>query len=108
MNNQAALMEAIKLTDQILTVLDDQDFDRLAELEIQREPLIRQAFSASVEQIDRIKATHLQNLNQRVVEKLRVFKQSVLQQQKQIRKASKATKAYISHQESHLISRVSS
>lgn len=98
MNNQTALAQAIDLTNEILSVLDDQDFIRIAELETRREPLIRQAFEASVEQVDQIKAVHLQNLNQQVVKKLSDFKQSVLEQQKQVRNASKATRAYASHQ----------
>jgi len=51
-------------------------------LEIKRHPLIEQAFTQSVDQIDYIKAIHLQDLNQQVVEKLIIFKQSV-QQEKQ-------------------------
>ena len=98
MNKQAALTQAISITDEILKVLDGQDFDRLTELEAQRQPYIQQAFSKSVEQIDRIKATHLQNLNQQVVEKLIEFKQSVLQHQQSLRQSSKATRAYQSHQ----------
>ena len=98
MNSKAALTEAISITDEILVVLDDQDFLRVDELEARRQPLIRQAFAQSVDEIDSIKAIHLQNLNQQVVEKLSEFKQVILQQQQQIRTASKATKAYQNHQ----------
>ena len=94
MSDADALNQAILLTDEILSVLDDQNFDKVAELELQREPLIRQAFTGSVEQIDRIKATHLQNRNEQVVIKMNNLKQSVLQQQQQLRNASKATRAY--------------
>ena len=97
MNSKTALAEAISITDEILSVLDEQDFLRVDELEARRQPLIRQAFAQSVEEIDRIKATHLQNLNQKVVQKLTEFKQGIMQQQQQIRTASKATKAYQSH-----------
>lgn len=98
MGNVTALTQAISLTDEILNVLDEQDFQRVDELEARRQPLIIEAFSQSVEEVDHIKATHLQNLNDQVVEKLSAFKQSVLLQQKQIRTASKATKAYGEHQ----------
>jgi hypothetical protein len=94
MNNADALNQAIALTDEILSVLDDRKFDKVSELERQREPLIRQAFTGSVEQIDRIKATHLQNRNELVVIKMNSLKQSVLQQQQQLRNGSKATRAY--------------
>ncbi len=94
MNSKAALAEAISITDEILLVLDEQDFLRIDELEAKRQPLIRQAFAQSVEEIDRIKAVHLQNLNQQVVEKLSEFKQGIMQQHQQIRKATKATNAY--------------
>jgi len=97
MNSKTALAEAISITDEILSVLDEQDFMRVDELEVKRQPLIRQAFAQSVEEIDRIKAVHLQNLNQQVVKKLSEFKQSIMQQQQHIRTASKATKAYQSH-----------
>ena len=96
--SQVALVEAISLTDEILSVLETQDFDRVNELEDQRQPLIKQAFNQSVEQIDQIRALHLQNLNQQVVEKLVELKQTVLQQQRQAQNASKATRAYASHQ----------
>ncbi len=98
MNKQAALTEAISLTNEILSVLDEQDFLRIAELKTRREPLIQQAFATSVEQLDHIKAVYLQNLNEQVVKKLGDLKQSVLQQQKQIRNASKATRAYADNQ----------
>ncbi len=104
MNSKTALTEAISITDEILSVLDDQDFSRVDELEARRQLLIRQAFAQSVEEIDRIKAIHLQNLNQQVVNKLSEFKQVVLQQQKQISTASKATKAYQSHEKSAVLS----
>ena len=96
--SQAALVEAISLTDEILSVLETQDFSRVNELEEQRQPLIQRAFNQSVEQIDQIKAMHLQNLNQQVVGKLIELKQAVLQQQRQVQNASKATRAYGSHQ----------
>ena len=95
---QVALVEAISLTDEILSVLETQDFNRMNELEELRQPLIQQAFKQSVDQIDHIKAMHLQNLNQQVVEKLIGLKQAVLQQQRQVQNASKATQAYGSHQ----------
>ena len=44
-------------------------------------------------------AEHLKNLNQQVVEKLALFKESVLLQHVQIRNASKATRAYREHVE---------
>lgn len=97
MGNVAALTQAISLTDEILTVLELKDFATVSDLEARRQPLIREAFSQSIEEVDRIKAIHLQNLNQQVVEKLGEFKQSVLLQQKQARNASKATRAYTNH-----------
>lgn len=100
MKTQAALTEAISLTDEILAVLDDQDFALIEALDSQRQPLIKLAFAQSVEDIDNIKAHHLQNLNQQVIEKLIGLKQSVLEQQQQIRKSSHASKAYSDQQAS--------
>lgn len=98
MGNVAALTQAISLTDEILNVLEESDFDAVADLDARRQPLIVKAFSDSIDEIDVIKSRHLQSLNEQVVEKLSVFKQSVLQQQKQLRAGSKATRAYGAHQ----------
>jgi len=97
-DNQLALTQAIELTDDVLLALDDQNFDKVDLLEFKRQPLIEKAFSQSVEQIDHIKAIHLQNLNQLVVEKLIVFRQTIKVQQRQAMNASKATQAYQNHQ----------
>jgi hypothetical protein len=94
MNDVAALSEAISLTDEILSVLEDNDITAVSELDARRLPLIKKAFSVSIEQIDVIKAQHLENLNQQVVEKLKSLRQSVLTQQRQNQNALKATKAY--------------
>lgn len=97
MNEKKALGQAIELTDEILELLEQGEFDRINELECQRKPYIEKAFRASVEEIDLIKAQHLQNLNQQVIDKLNLFKQSIMQQQAHIRSASKASRAYLSN-----------
>jgi len=96
-NQQDALSAAITLTNEILEILEEGEFERVEELEARRNIYIEQAFADSIEHIDRIKAQHLQSLNQQVVEKLNLFKQSVILQQKRIRIASKATRAYLSN-----------
>ncbi|MDH3221837.1 MAG: hypothetical protein OEO19_20070 [Gammaproteobacteria bacterium] len=97
MNQQNALAQAIVLTDQILEVLEDGEFDRVRELEAIRDPYIKQAFIDSIEEIDLIKAQHLKNLNQQVVDKLNLFRQQVMQQQARLRTATKAAHAYRSN-----------
>jgi len=97
MRQQSVLIQAIAITDEILLLLADRDFDRISELESKRQPLIRQAFAQSVRDIDSMKARHLASLNDQVVEKLNEFKQSVLQEQARIRAASKANRAYQSN-----------
>ena len=97
MDNKFALEQAIALTDEILEVLDTGEFVRVNELEAIRKPYIEQAFKGSVEEIDVIRAHHLQNLNQQVVEKLALFKQSIMLQQSRIRTAAKATRAYLDY-----------
>ena len=96
MSNIAALNQAIALTNEILEVLEQKDFAAISELEARREPLVKLAFSESIEQIDVIKAQHLQNMNQLVVDKLKDFKESILRQQQQVQYAVKATRAYAS------------
>jgi len=95
MDSKAALVRAIAITDEILEMLEQGEFGRVNELEGQRKPFIEQAFMGSVEEIDVIRAQHLKNLNQQVVDKLNLFKQSIILQQAQIRAASKATRAYL-------------
>lgn len=94
MSYQNALEQAVALTDEILALLESGEFDRIDELDALRQPLIKQAFSASIEQIDLIRAHHLKNLNQQVVSRLTLLKESVMQQQAQLRKSSKAAQAY--------------
>lgn len=97
MNQQQALNTAISLTDEILELLESGEFEHIGELEMKRKSYIEQAFIASVEQIDLIRAQHLQSLNQQVVDKLELFKQSVIMQQTRLRTASKASQAYLSN-----------
>jgi hypothetical protein len=98
MSNHGALEQAIKLTDEILVLLEEQDLSRLDALEVERQSCMGQAFSQPVEQIDRIKSLYLLSLNQEVVEKLIVLKLSIRQKQQVASNASKATRAYRSHQ----------
>ncbi len=95
MNKQQALNTAINLTDEILELLESGEFGRIGELEMKRKSYIEQAFVVSVEQIDLIRAQHLQSLNQQVVDKLELFRQSVIMQQASLRTASKASQAYL-------------
>jgi hypothetical protein len=97
MNKQQALNTAISLTDEILELLESGEFKRVGELEMIRKSYIEQVFVASVEQIDLIRAQHLQSLNQQVVDKLELFKQSVIMQQTRLRTASRASQAYLSN-----------
>ncbi len=97
MNKQQALSAAITLTDDILEILDDGGIERVNDLEAKRKLYIEQAFADSIEHVDLIKAQHLQSLNQQVVDKLILLKQSVAVQQKHIRIASKASRAYLSN-----------
>lgn len=92
-----ALSEAISLTDEILLLLDAEDFEGVGKLDAQRLPLIEQAFSGSIEEIDQIKARHLQSLNQQVVERLNLLRNAVLEQQARLRQSSKAARAYQSN-----------
>lgn len=94
MRQQSALLQAITLTDEILELLDAGEFDTIAAIECQRQPLIQQAFAASIAEIDRIKAQHLKNLNDQVVHKLTDFRQSILKQQASLRSSSRAARAY--------------
>ena len=94
MSQESDLARAISLTDEILEVLDQGEFERIGELDKLRQPLIKQVFTESIEQIDLIKARHLQNLNQQVVDRLSLFKESILEHQARVRNASKAARAY--------------
>ena len=94
MNRQEALSRAIELTDEILDVLDDGAFERVSQLDRERQTYIKQAFTASIEQIDLIRAHHLKNLNQQVVDRLNQFKQSIIARQEDLRNSANAVRAY--------------
>ncbi len=98
---KSALTRAIALTDEILEVLESGDFNRVSELESTREPLIKQAFTESIEAVDLIKAHHLKNLNQQVVDRLTLFKQSIMLQQQRLKIGTKAASEYEKNAESH-------
>ena len=97
MSQQEALGAAIALTDEILKILEEGEFERVDELEKRRKILIEQAFEDSIAQVDLIRAQHLQSLNQQVIDKLNLFKEAVILQQKRIRNASRASRAYLSN-----------
>ncbi len=94
----SSLTRAISLTDEILVLLDQEDFEAIGELDAKRRPLIEEAFSGSLDEVDQAKALHLKELNDLAVSKLIELKASVIGSQKKIRHASKATKAYINNQ----------
>lgn len=96
MDKKNALSQAISLTDEILALLENGELDGISALETERQPLIQKAFSDSIEEVDLIKTQHLRNLNQQVVDRLTLFKQSVLLQQKKLRKSTRAANAYLS------------
>ncbi len=98
---KSALIRAIALTDEILELLDAGEFERVGKLEALREPLIRQAFTESIEQIDLIKAHHLKNLNQQVVDRLTLFKQSIILQQQRLKIGTKAASEYQKNADRH-------
>ena len=79
------------------TVSSLGEFERVGLLENQRKTYIEQAFVGSIDEIDRIRAEHLQSLNQRVVERLEFFKQAVTMQQARLRNSAKASRAYLSN-----------
>ena len=97
MRQQSDLVQAIAITNEILQVLQDREFERVSELELQRQSLIRQVFTDSLQKLDLIKVRNLQSLNQQVVEKLNEIKQSVVFEQARIRNAAKASRAYQSN-----------
>ena len=55
MTRKNLLTRAIEITDEILELLDDGDFESVWQLEETRQPLIKQAFTAPIEEIDLIR-----------------------------------------------------
>ncbi len=94
MTRKNLLTRAIEITDEILELLDDGDFESIWQLEETRQPLIKQAFTAPIEEIDLIRARHLQDLNDQVVNRLSLLKAAILDQQKRLKKGSEAVRAY--------------
>jgi hypothetical protein len=95
MKDDNPLERAIALTEEILAMLDDGQAGSVNELEIQRKTYIEQAFMQPVAQIDPIRAQHLRNLNQQVVDKLTLFKQAIVLRQAQLRNGARASQAYL-------------
>ena len=94
MSRKNLLARAIELTDEILAVLEEGDFESVWQLEETRQPLIKQAFTAPIEEIDLIRARHLQDLNDQVVDRLSLLKASIIDQQKRLKKGAEALRAY--------------
>ncbi len=94
MTRQGYLARAIELTDEILELLEDGDYEAVWPLEAERQPLIKQAFTGPIEEIDLIRAHHLQDLNDQVVDRLSLFKTSILEQQRRLKKGVRAVRAY--------------
>ncbi|MDJ0776698.1 MAG: hypothetical protein QNJ85_02470 [Gammaproteobacteria bacterium] len=88
------LERAIELTDEILELLEEGEFESVWQLEEERQPLIKQAFTVPIEEIDLIRARHLQDLNDQVVDRLSLLKASILDQQKRLKKGVEAVRAY--------------
>jgi hypothetical protein len=98
MNQIDTLEEAIVLSQEMLSLLDEQDLEKISDLEHQRDLIIKRVFTDTAEPVDRDKVNYLQNLNQQIVDKLHYSKASVLLKIKQIRKSNKATQAYSNNQ----------
>lgn len=88
------LARAIELTDEILELLEEGEFESVWQLERERQPLIKQAFTVPIEEIDLIRARHLQDLNDQVVDRLSLLKASIIDQQKRLKKGVEAVRAY--------------
>ncbi len=101
MNGDSAMTQAIELTGEILKLLDDGKLEQVGELEIQRKIVIEQAFMGPVERIDLARAQQLRNLNQKIVGKLTLSKQSIVLQQAHIRTGLKANRAYLGIESGH-------
>ena len=88
------LTQAIDLTNDILKLLDSEEFDAIDEVFKKREPMIKQAFSGSLAEVDEIRALHLKKLNDEALHRLVEFKKTVAETQVKIKRGVKATRAY--------------
>ncbi|MFT5218339.1 MAG: hypothetical protein ACI9LO_000869 [Planctomycetota bacterium] len=94
MGHQSSLQQAISLTDDILALLDGQNFHLVEDIDSKRQKLIQQVFTRNIDDIDAIKIRYLQQRNTQVVEKLEKLKAEVVLQQARGRTASKLNHAY--------------
>ena len=97
MGHQSSLQQAISLTDDILALLDGQNYQLVENLDSKRQNLIRQVFNRNIDDIDAIKVRYLQQRNTQVVEKLEKLKADVVLQQSRARTESKLNHAYKSN-----------
>jgi hypothetical protein len=89
-----SLLSAIKLSQQILQAIDEEQWDDITLLDQQRSPLIEQYFkSDSI--IDKQQTHQLKQLNDEIVSRLIDIQQKNRNQQMSLTQAQKASKAYL-------------
>jgi hypothetical protein len=89
-----SLLSAIKLSQQILQAIDEEQWDDITLLDQQRSPLIEQYFkSDSI--IDKQQTQQLKQLNDEIVSRLIHIQQKNRNQQMSLTQAQKASKAYL-------------
>ncbi len=89
------LQIACDLTQQILVLVKNAEYEELAAVETERQKIIQTVFSQNKELIEREKAEELLQLNQQVETLLIKEKNSIQSQQKKIRRGKYATNAYL-------------
>ena len=97
MNAESSLLQAIKLSDQILLAIDDEQWDAVTDLDQRRVGLIHRCFEGK-DSPDKGLALKLKQLNDDIVSRLQKVQQHIRGQQVGMKNVQNASKAYQANQ----------
>ncbi|MBL6999875.1 MAG: flagellar protein FliT [Gammaproteobacteria bacterium] len=96
MNQPSALQQAMLLSDEILTAIQAEDWDKVDALDIQRSSLI-EAYYKTGSSVDVELTRELKQKNDEIVSCLQQLQQNIRSEQLTLKQSRKATKAYQSN-----------
>ena len=96
MNQPSALQQALQLSDEIITAIQEEDWDRVDVLDVQRSSLMDSYYTAT-SPVDVELTRELKQKNDEIVSCLQHLQQKIRSEQLTLKQSRKATKAYQSN-----------
>ncbi|MBC8212799.1 MAG: flagellar protein FliT [Gammaproteobacteria bacterium] len=96
MNQLSALQQALQLSDEIITAIQEEDWDRVDVLDVQRSSLMDSYYTAT-SPVDVELTRELKQKNDEIVSCLQHLQQKIRSEQLTLKQSRKATKAYQSN-----------